>query len=182
LNEGNKTIVLLGTMDTKGLEYSYIKSELEKRGYKTLVVDTGVISEPKIEVDISKEEVAKAGGYSLSELIKAANEGADRSEGTNAMMEGGINIVEKLNSEGKLDGIIALGGSQGTSMAMEIMKELPLGVPKIMVTTDLDLQDFDDRDILMIQAPADIFGLNAIIRRILSQAIGAICGMIESEM
>ncbi|NVM55217.1 MAG: Tm-1-like ATP-binding domain-containing protein [Candidatus Helarchaeota archaeon] len=177
----DEIIVLIGTMDTKGPEFSFIKKEIESKGYKTLVVDTGILGKPKIKVDIPKEEVAKKGGYSLEELVAAAKKGADRSAGTSAMTEGAIKMVNILLSDGKLDGILSLGGSQGTAMGMEIMKVLPLGLPKIMVTTDLDLQDFDDRDIMMIQAPADIFGLNTIIKKMLLQAVGAMDGMLESK-
>lgn len=177
----SKTIVIVGTLDTKGNEVRYIKKQIEKRSQKTIVIDSGVVGKPLIKANFSREKVAEAGGKSLKELILAAEKGADRVEGTNVMMQGVKNIVNNLYSSGKLDGIISLGGSTGTAIGVETMKILPVGLPKLMVTTTLDTVDVGDKDITMMQTPADILGLNIVMKKALSNAAGAIVGMVETE-
>lgn len=177
-----KTIVIPVTLDTKGEETNYVKEEIERKGHKTIVIDVGVLGKPIIKADIPREEVAQAGGKSLSGLIEAAEKGADRTEGTNIMIKGVEKIVKELHSAGKLDGIMSLGGSTGTSIGTAAMRALPIGVPKLMVTTWFNAQYVGTKDITMMQTPADILGLNSVIRKTLASAAGAIVGMIEVEV
>ena len=177
-----KTIVIPVTLDTKGEETGYVKGEIERKGHNTIVIDVGVLGRPLIKADISREEVAQAGGRSLGELVEAAGEGADRTEGTNVMMKGLERIVKELHSAGKLDGIISLGGSTGTALGTAAMRALPIGVPKLMVTTWFDAQSAGTKDITMMQTPADIMGLNSVMRETLACAAGAIVGMTEAEV
>jgi len=177
----SKTIVIVGTLDTKGDEVRYIKERIEKKGHKTIVIDSGVMGKPSIIADFSREEVSKAGGKSLKKLLAAAERGADRTEGTNVMIEGVKKIVNDLHSSGKLDGILSLGGSTGTAIGVETMKILPVGLPKLIVTTALDTVDAGNKDITMMQTPADILGLNIVMKKALSNAAGAIVGMVETE-
>ena len=177
-----KTIVIPVTLDTKGEETNYVKEEIERKGHKTIVIDVGVLGKPIIKADIPREEVAQAGGKSLSGLIEAAEKGADRTEGTNIMIKGVEKIVKELHSAGKLDGIMSLGGSTGTAIGTAAMRALPIGVPKLMVTAWFNAQYVGTKDITMMQTPADILGLNSVIRKTLASAAGAIVGMIEVEV
>ncbi|MBA7629384.1 hypothetical protein ES703_36883 [subsurface metagenome] len=177
-----KTIVIPVTLDTKGEETKYVKEEIERKGYNTIVIDVGVLGKPLIKADIPREEVAQAGGKSLPELIEAAEKGADRAEGTNTMIKGVEKIVKELHSAGKLDGIMSLGGSTGTAIGTAAMRALPIGVPKLMVTTWFNAQYVGTKDITMMQTPADILGLNSVMRKTLASAAGAIVGMTEAEV
>jgi len=177
-----KKIVMPVTLDTKGEEAQFIKNEIEKRGHKTILIDVGVLGKPQIKADISRGRVARAGGKSLRELVEAAKKGADRTEATNVMIEGVKKIVKGLHSKGKLDGIISLGGSTGSAIGTSAMSVLPIGVPKLMVSTGFELQFVGAKDITMMQTPADILGLNSVMRKTLASAAGAIVGMAEAKI
>jgi len=177
-----KTIVIPVTLDTKGEETDYVKGEIERKGHNTIVIDVGVLGKPLIKADISREEIAQAGGKSLGELVEAAGKGAERAEGTNVMIKGLERVIKELHSSGKLDGIISLGGSTGTALGTAAMRALPIGVPKLMVTTWFDAQYVGTKDITMMQTPADIMGLNSVMRETLACAAGAIVGMAEAEV
>lgn len=177
-----KTIVMPVTLDTKGEEAKYLKEQIERKGHKTIIIDVGVLGKPAFKADISRVKVARAGGKSLAELIDAARKGADRSEATNVMIEGVKKIVRELHAQGKLDGIISLGGSTGSAIGTSVMSTLPIGVPKFMVSTGFELQFVGAKDITIMQTPADILGLNSIMRQTLASAAGAIVGMAEARV
>ncbi len=177
----SKTILLIGTLDTKGAEYSYVKDLITKRGHQTLVLDAGVIGEPTLSPDISAEAVAEAGGSSLAEL----REKADRGAAVEVMAGGAAQLTLQYLAAGKFDGVLGLGGSGGTAVATAAMRELPVGLPKIMVSTIAsgDVQPYVGvKDITMMYSVVDIAGLNRISRRILANAAGTVCGMVEQEM
>lgn len=174
-----KTIVIPVTLDTKGEETKYLKEQIERKGPRTIIIDVGVLGKPLFKADISREKVARAGGKSLRELVEAAKKGADRSEATNVMIEGVKTIAWKLHAQGKLDGIISLGGSTGSAIGTSVMSILPIGVPKLMVSTGFELQFVGAKDITIMQTPADILGLNSVMRQTLASAAGAIVGMAE---
>jgi uncharacterized protein (UPF0261 family) len=174
------TVVILGTMDTKGEEFGYVKRLIAGHGLNTLVVDTGVLEEPKLKPDIPREEVAQAGGKSIGELV----EKKDRGEAMEVMSKGAAAVVSRLYREGKLDGIIGMGGSGGTAVATAGMRALPVGVPKVMVSTvaSADVSPYvSTRDITMIPSVVDVAGLNSISRKIFANAAGAIAGMVRTE-
>lgn len=174
-----KTIAILGCMDTKGQEYAFIKKYIEKEGLETLVIDIGIIGKALLKPDITKKEVADTAGKNFDKLIK---KGSTREEFTSIMSEGAKKIVTKLASDGKIDGIISCGGTQGTTMATNSMRALPVGFPKVMVSTIASgntLNFVGIKDITMINSVADILGLNRITRKILREAAGAICGMVK---
>jgi uncharacterized protein (UPF0261 family) len=175
-----KTIVIPATLDTKGEETGYVRKQIEKRGHRTLVIDVGVLGSPQIRADISREEVAAAGGRNLAELVEAAEKGADRIEGTNVMIAGLEKTVKRLHAGGELDGILSLGGSTGSAIGLAAMRALPIGVPKLMVSTWFETQFAGSKDIAILQTPADILGLNSVMRQTLASAAGAIAGMVES--
>ncbi|MBE0479838.1 MAG: Tm-1-like ATP-binding domain-containing protein [Dehalococcoidia bacterium] len=176
-----KTIVIPATLDTKGEETEFLKREIEKKGHRTILVDVGVLGRPQARADIAREQVAEAGGRPLGDLVRQAEQGADRTEATNIMIKGLQRIVQDLYSDGRLDGIISLGGSTGTAIGTSAMSVLPTGIPKFMVSTWFELQFVGAKDITMMQAPADILGLNSVTRKTLAMAAAAISGMVEIE-
>lgn len=175
-----KTIVLIGTLDTKGQEVKYVKDLIEERGHRTLVVDAGVLGQPLFTPDISSETVAQAGGKDLAELVAQR----DTATAVQTMMAGAAEIVSNLFAEDRLDGVMSLGGGKGTAIATAAMRELPLGVPKVAVCTAAsgDTRRYmGSKDILMFPSITDIVGLNRVNSRMLANAVGAIVGMVETE-
>lgn len=174
-------IALIGSLDTKGKEYAFVKQQIEARGHRTLLIDVGVLNEPTVVPDIWKEEVAAAAGADLALL--AARQ--DRGEAVAAMGRGAEAVLVKLHREGKIDGVIALGGTGGTSVACRAMRALPVGFPKVMVSTvaGSDVSGYVGvKDIVMFPSIVDISGINRISRTILARAAGAVCGMAEADI
>jgi len=173
-----KTIALIGALDTKGAEYGFVKQCIESQGLKALLVDVGVLGEPVIAPDIARAEVAEAGGADIQQL--AAKQ--DRGEAAAAMSRGAAGILPKLYAEGRFHGVLALGGTGGTSVACAGMRALPLGVPKVMVSTvaGSDVSGYVGvKDIVMIPSIVDVSGINKISREVFARAAGAIVGMVE---
>ena len=174
------TVVLLGTLDTKGEEYDFLRRRVRKEGVDALLVDTGVLGVPLAEPDISREEVAEAAGADAQELAKSGDRGA----AVEAMARGAAEIVKELHAQGRLDAVLALGGSGGTAIATHAMRELPVGVPKLMVST---MASGDTRpyvgavDVTLMYSVVDIAGLNPISERILGNAAAAAAGMAKVE-
>jgi uncharacterized protein (UPF0261 family) len=176
-----KTILLVGSLDTKGKEYAFVKDLIEKEGLKTLVVDFGVMGAPAFTPDITRDEVAKAGGGDLAYLAS----GDHKDEAMQAMADGLAVIVRKLYDEGKLDGILGTGGSGATSIVTASMRTLPVGVPKVMVSTvgGGDVSAYaGTKDITFIPSIVDVAGINSISRIIYANAAGAIAGMVKVEL
>ncbi len=176
-----KTIAIVGALDTKGQEFEFLKNEIEKRGCQTFVINVGVLGKPLFTPDVSAEEVALAGGVQLSILVKHE----DRSEAMSVMTAGVAKIVSKYFGEGKFDGIISMGGGGGTAMGTNAMRALPVGVPKVMVSTIAsgDTSAYvGTSDIIMIPSIVDVAGLNRISRTVYNNAAGAVCGMVGGEI
>lgn len=175
-----KTIAIFGALDTKGQEFAFLKAEIEGRGFKTLVVDTGVLGAPAFPPDITHDQVATAGSVTLADLVAKA----DRGEAMAAMQTGAAAVARLLYTEGKIDGIISMGGGGGTSIATAAMRALPVGFPKLMVSTVAsgDTSGFvGTSDITMMYSVVDVAGINRISRRIYTNAAGAICGMVSGD-
>jgi len=174
------TVVLLGTLDTKGEEYDFLRRKVREEGVIVLLVDTGVLGAPLAEPDISRQEVAEAAGANAQELA----ESGDRGAAVEAMARGAAEIVKELYSQGRLDAVLALGGSGRTAIATQAMRELPVGVPKLVVST---MASGDTRpyvgavDITLMYSVVDIAGLNPISARILGNAAAAAAGMAKSQ-
>ncbi len=176
-----KTIALLGALDTKGAEYGFVKSCIEARGHKTLLIDVGVLEAPVIQPDVPRAEVAAAAGADIDALV--AKE--DRGEAVAAMSKGAAALLPKLHAEGRFDGVIAMGGSGGTSVACSAMRRLPLGVPKVMVSTTAGTNVsgyVGVSDIVMVPSIVDVAGVNKISREVFARAAGAVCGMVETSV
>jgi len=175
------TIVLLGTLDTKGAEYEFVRGRLLGLGCDVLVVDAGTMGQTRHAVDVSADEVAAAGGAERAALAAAGDRGAAMA----AMREGASRVVARLHDEGRLDGILALGGSGGTSLAAAAMQRLPVGVPKLIVSTMAsgDVRPYvGETDIAMLYSIVDVAGINRVSERILANAAAAIAGMASVEV
>jgi uncharacterized protein (UPF0261 family) len=176
------SIVIVSSLDTKGQEVKFIKDLIEQRGHKTVLLDMSMRGEPQIPADISCEEVARAGGTSIQEIKTSAK---SRSEKTSIMIEGAVRKVIELYQTGKLDGIVGVGGVSNTAIATDIMKALPFGVPKLMVSSGAAMPSyaggfFGSSDMAIISSVVDMAGLHELSKSVLTRAAGAICGMVES--
>ncbi len=172
------TVLLIGTLDTKGEEYRYVRDLIKDQGHQTLTIDVGVLSDAPFEPDIGASEVASEGGASLGSLRAEGDRGAS----VQAMMAGLESIVPRLFAEGAFAGVMGLGGGGGTALATAAMRALPVGVPKVMVSTMAsgDVGDYVGvTDITMMYSVVDIAGLNSLSRRVLANGAHAICGMVE---
>ena len=169
-------VVLVGTLDTKGLEYGWLRERLLRHGVDVVVVDAGVMGTPRIRADVSRAEVARAAGVDLERLRAEGDRGA----AVTAMARGAAAVVTGLYERGRLDGVLALGGSGGTSLATRAMRELPLGVPKVMVSSmasgDVSVY-VGSADITMMHSVVDIAGVNRVSAPILANAVDAVAGM-----
>ncbi|MDT8899856.1 Tm-1-like ATP-binding domain-containing protein [Anaeroselena agilis] len=174
-------VILVGTLDTKGQEFKFIKELIEGTGVKTVVVDAGVKGKPPFPPDIANDRVAAAGGTPLDELLRKD----DRGLAMEVMTKGAANILTELYNKGEVAGVISLGGSAGTTIGTAAMRALPVGVPKVMVST---MASGDTRpyvgvkDITMMYSVVDISGINSLSRRILANAAFAVAGMAGGEL
>lgn len=171
-------ILLLGTLDTKGVEFQFVRDCLVRTGQSCLVLDAGVLRPPAFPPDISAEQVYAAAGTSLAQLRQAG----DRGRAIDAAVRGAVKLTTDLHASGQIDGVLGLGGSAGTTIATAAMRALPFGVPKLMVSTLASGQVrpyVGVRDILMLNSVVDISGLNRISRRVLTNAAHAMLGMVS---
>jgi uncharacterized protein (UPF0261 family) len=175
------TVVLLGTLDTKGNEYAFLRDRLRSYGVEVVIVDVGVLGEPPFEPEFTRADVTAAAGADLRALADAGDRGA----AVAAMARGAEAVVRRLHEEGRLDAILALGGSGGTAVATQAMRALPVGTPKLMVST---MASGDTRpyvgavDVTMMYSVVDLAGINAISERILANAAAAAAGMAKVEI
>jgi len=178
---GGKTIIVLATLDTKGLEADYLRQQIHLAGDRALIIDVGVVGEPATKADVGREVVAKAGGTLLAELL----EKPDREVAAPVMAAGATRIVSDLVERGLAQGIVSMGGTQGTTLATKVMRALPYGLPKVMVSTMASGNVgpwVDIKDVTMMFSVTDILGLNPVMRKILANAAGAVCGMANVEV
>lgn len=172
-------VVLVGTLDTKGLELGFVRDLLRLEGLETIVVDAGSGAEPAIRPDIGRAEVFRAAGV---EDI-AAIEGGDRGEAVTLAADGARRVVLDLAARGVVEGVFGLGGSAGTVIGSAAMRALPFGLPKVLVSTQASGQTrpfVGTADIALFHPVADLAGLNRLTRRALANAAGALAGMIRA--
>src|SRR6187455_1579590 len=170
------TVVLVGTLDTKGREYAYLADRVREHGVDVVLVDAGIVGEPLATPDVTRDEVAAAAGADATELARAGDRGA----AVEAMARGAAGIVKRLHAEGRLDAIGGLGGSGGSALVTHAMRQLPIGVPKLMVSTVAsgDTSPYvGSVDVTMMYSVVDIAGINQISARILTNAAAALAGM-----
>jgi uncharacterized protein (UPF0261 family) len=174
-----KTVVLVGTLDTKGDVYAYLRDRLALQGVRALLVDVGTLHPPVIEPDIDRREVAAAAGADIEELRRAG----DRGRAVTAMAEGAAVLVRRLHDDGRCDGVLAAGGSGNTAIATSAMRALPVGVPKLMVSTVAagETRDYiGASDVALMASVTDVAGVNSILARILANAAAAMAGMVNA--
>lgn len=173
-------IVLMATLDTKGEEALFMRDRIRERGWPVCVVDVGVLGQPFFEADIAREQVAARGDVTLSTLAVK-----DRADAVTAMKDGLMSLVRELHSKGGVAGVLAIGGSGGTTLGTAMMRALPLGVPKVMLSTLVagDVGGYvGTKDICMMHSVVDFCGVNSISEPILRNACGAVCGMAEGYL
>jgi len=175
-----KKIAIVGTLDTKFEEMGFIRDFVQKNGHDPVIIDAGIMGSVPFAPHVSRDRVAKAAGMSLMEIQALGDEG----RAIALMAKGASRIAHDLYEQGGLDAIISVGGSMGTSLGLAVMKELPIGVPKLMVSTiaftPLVTGDGVAKDQVMMQAPVDLWGLNVINRNTLQTAAAALVGMAEA--
>jgi uncharacterized protein (UPF0261 family) len=177
-----KTIVLLATLDTKGLEADYLREFIQSRGYQTLLVDMSILNPVMAHADVPREEVAHRGGKELKDLVAAKN----RDQSMEIMGEGAAKILAELYGARKLDGVLGIGGVQGTWLSTRAMQSLPIGVPKVVAsaTASGDIRPFiKNKDIAILFSVADILGgPNSVTKVTLGNAAAAVIGMVEAKL
>lgn len=175
-----KTIAVIGTLDTRGEEIKYVKELIERKGHKAVVIDVGSLREPPFRPDISHEEVAKAAGTTMKEVIAL-----DEGKAVQVMAKGASIIAKDECSAGRLDGVIAFGATMGAWLGLEVMRTLPLEVPKLMVTTEAFTGYITPEMVsggqTLTDCVAGLWGLNTISRVMLERAVGSITGMAEAS-
>ena len=166
-----KTIAILGTLDTKGEEHAFVAELIRQRGHQALLIDTGTQGKPTVKPDVARSELVGDGTFT------------DRGEAVAAMAESAAVFCAKLVAEKKIDGIVSLGGGGGTAIGTAVMRALPVGFPKLMVSTLAASESapvyMGVKDVTMMPSIVDVAGLNRISRPIFANASGAICGMVE---
>jgi len=175
------TIAVLGTLDTKGAEHAYIAQEIRKHGHETLMIDVGTGVPATVEHQITREEVAAAGAVDLKAVLLKQ----DRGESVVAMAKAAPVLLRQLVEEGRIEGVVSLGGGGGTAIASAAMRALPVGFPKLMISTlaSGNTEHYvGTKDIVMMPSIVDVSGLNRISRTIFTRGAGAICGMVESKV
>lgn len=177
-----KTILMIGAFDSKGVEYAFLREQILSGGCSVLSMNTGVLGTTDLfRVDIEAERIAQAAGTSISKL----RETKDRGQAMKIMACGSAKVAKELYEQGKFDGIIGMGGTGGTSVVTSPMRALPIGVPKLCVSTAAsgDTSPYvGTKDITMMPSIVDVAGINRISRIIFSRAAGAICGMVGSDI
>lgn len=177
-----KTVVIVGTLDTKGEDLRLLRDLLRARGLDTLVVDFGILAEPPFAPDVAAEAVARAGGGALADL-RAAH---DKTLAMRTMERGLAQVVAELHAAGRVQGIIGAAGGSGTSIITAAMRQLPIGVPKLVVSSVAAVGDvaqyLGTRDITLMPSVVDVAGVNSISRRVYANAAGAIAGMVEQAV
>ena len=173
------TVLLIGTLDTKGEEYAYLRDRLREARVDVVLADVGTLEPPRIEPDISREEVAAGTGADVAGLAEARDRGA----AVTAMADAAAALARRLHTEGRFDGILAAGGSGNTAIATRAMQALPVGVPKLIVSTMAagDTREYvGSRDVTMMASVTDVAGGNTISARVLANAAAAMAGMVKA--
>jgi len=178
-----KTILVISTLDTKKQETLYLRDKLRSLGVNTLLMDLSMRGSGTSQSDIPPAEVAQAGGMSLEEIHAST----ERSRITNVTIDGASRIAERLHREGKVDGVIGLGGSTGSLMATEVMRSLPFGIPKLMVSSTAALPGLSTRyigtgDIALFHSVVEIAGVSDLLRNVLDRAAQAVASMAQGEV
>jgi uncharacterized protein (UPF0261 family) len=175
-----KTILIISTLDTKGVETFYLRDKIKELGKIPVIIDISMRLAEGMIADISPSKVAEAGGSSFEEILTSR----ERAKNTAIMTKGAAILALNMWKEGKLDGIIGIGGSTGSLMATDVMRALPFGVPKVMISSTAALPGMSTRyidtgDIALIHSVVEISGLSDVLKNVIDRGAYAICGMAE---
>lgn len=179
MSPSGKTVAVLGTLDTKGHEHAFVAAAIRAQGHATLLIDIGGLGAPQVAPDVTRETVAAATGTDLAALIAKKDRGAMIA----ALAQAAPVFLAQLAAAGKIHGVISLGGTGGTAIGTAAMRALPVGFPKVMVSTAASgnvAAYVGVKDIVMIPSIVDVAGLNRISRQIFTEAAGAISGMVTA--
>lgn len=185
MSNKQKTVLIVGTCDSKGEEILYLRDIVKSKGLRCLVLDLGLREDPKdFKPDITRRQLSEAAGSSLEELIESAKQG--RYEvAVEKLATGSETIVRKLEKEGEIDGVLAIGGSMGTAIGLRALRALSVGFPKVLISTvaisDYIHPHFVKSDLMLVQPISDFFGLNQWSKRDLKRAALNICGVVQEE-
>ncbi len=176
----SKCVIIIATMDTKGVEASYLRTQLHSLGLITTIIDVGIGSAPSGDADISRDHVASKTASDISSMLSQQN---GKLKAMEAMAKGALLLTEEKVTRGEAQGVIALGGGVGTWIGTQVMCALAFGFPKIMVSTlPFDIRPYmGSKDIVIFPSVVDILGLNPILRKVLQNAAGAMAGMVGLE-
>ena len=182
-NSSRKTVLIIATLDTKGVETLYLRDKIASLGIKPLLMDISMRGKGESPADITPAQVAEAGGSSLEEIHSSR----ERSKITNITIKGASRIAGDLFSQGKLNGVIAMGGSTGSLMATEVMRSLPFGVPKLMISSTAALPGLSTRyigtgDIILFHSVIEISGVTDLLKNVMDRAACALAGMVQGEV
>jgi len=177
-----KKIVVVGTLDTKEMEIRFVKELIEGKGHAPVVIDCGLLKEPSLVPDISRHAIAQAAGTTIEAILETN----DKNHAIGTMTRGVVHVTQSLYAAGELDGILSLGGVQGTVIGTTVMQALPFGVPKVMISAVANGQAtfgpfVGIRDVTILHSVADVLGLNDVTRRVLAEGAGAVVGMVEMD-
>jgi uncharacterized protein (UPF0261 family) len=175
-----KTVVLIGTLDTKGVEYEFARNRFQQAGLKTILINAGILGQSPIQSDVTNEQVALAGSSDL-QTLKTKN---DRGFAVSVMTKGVNQIVQDLYKKGELDAIFALGGSGGSTISSFAMRNLPIGVPKVLVSTLVSSNAASfvgESDMALFASVVDIAGVNSLSAKVIANAVDATIGMVNGE-
>jgi uncharacterized protein (UPF0261 family) len=179
---GRPSVVLVGTLDTKGAEHDYVCERLRAAGVSVTLVDVGILGAPTVEPDVTAVEVAREAGTTIEELRAAGLEAGHRAIALEAMARGATLLVARWRGEGRCDGVMGLGGSGGSAIVSAVLRSLPVGVPKLLVSTMTsgDVRPYvGTRDLTLVHPVTDISGLNRVSRRVLANAANALAGRVH---
>lgn len=171
-----KRLLIIATLDTKGREAAYAAEVARSLGFETVLMDIGTFHPPLVTPDINRYQLAEAAGCDLNELVAKG----DRSGAVRVVQEGGRTVTVRLVADGEIDAVFGMGGGTGTAVVTGIMRSLPFGVPKLVVSTvaSRDVREYvGTKDIVMFHSVADLLGFNEFTRLVLTQAVSAVCGM-----
>jgi uncharacterized protein (UPF0261 family) len=177
-----KTILVIAALDTKGTEVAFCREQIEALGAKALLIDGGVLGEPTVKPDITREEVAAAAGTTIEEVRKSPSEG----DALGLQTQGAAAIALRLHKEGRIHGVLGIGGGMGTALGTGVMRALPIGVPKFMVSSQAGnpavSRLIGTKDICMFHSVTDVVGINHFTRMIFTRACGGVVGMANAEI
>ena len=178
MSDPDKDIVIIATLDTKGVEVTFLASQLQALGLTTTIMDVGLGSPPQYQADIGRDVIASKTASDVARILVQAN---GKSKAMAAMAQGAIVVLKDLLESDEVSGVMALGGGVGTWIGMKVLRTLPFGLPKIMISTlPFDIRSsIGSKDIMILPSVTDILGLNPILRKVLQNAAGAMAGMTD---